>query len=55
MSTLDDFIDALPKVGLGPAELADLARNAVCASFLGEERKRAILAEIDAVAAVSPR
>jgi len=37
--------------GLGRAELADLARNAVTASFLDEEGKRAILDDIDAVLA----
>ncbi len=36
-------------LGFGPAQLADLARNGVRASFLGEERKKEILAEIDAV------
>ncbi|RBQ19020.1 adenosine deaminase [Spongiactinospora rosea] len=37
--------------GLGEAELAALARNAVNASFLDEAGKRAIHAEIDALAA----
>ena len=37
--------------GLGAPELADLAANAVRASFLGEAGKRAILAEIDEVVA----
>ncbi|MEV2271831.1 adenosine deaminase [Nonomuraea africana] len=35
--------------GLGEAELAALAGNAVRASFMGEERKRELLAEIDAL------
>ncbi|GAA3824629.1 adenosine deaminase [Sphaerisporangium flaviroseum] len=35
--------------GLGPAELAALARNAVQASFLDDDGKRAILPEIDAL------
>ncbi|WP_203989176.1 adenosine deaminase [Sphaerisporangium rufum] len=35
--------------GLGPAELAGLARNAVHASYLDEAGKRAVLAEIDAL------
>jgi adenosine deaminase len=39
-------------LGFGPEGLADLARNGVRASFLPEERKAAILAEIDAI---SPR
>jgi adenosine deaminase len=39
-------------LGFGPDRLADLASNGVRASFLTEERKKAILAEIDAV---SPR
>lgn len=36
--------------GLDRAALADLARNAVRASYLGEEDRRAILADIDTVA-----
>ncbi|MDN3351938.1 adenosine deaminase [Actinomadura sp. DC4] len=39
-------------LGFAPDRLADLARNGVRASFLPEERKTAILGEIDAV---SPR
>jgi adenosine deaminase len=39
-------------LGFGPERLADLARNGVRASYLPEERKKAILGEIDAV---SPR
>jgi aminodeoxyfutalosine deaminase len=35
--------------GLGRAELAELAANGVRASYLAEERKRALLAEIDAL------
>ncbi|NUW41628.1 adenosine deaminase [Nonomuraea rhodomycinica] len=35
--------------GLGRRELADLARNGVSASYLPAERKRALLAEIDAL------
>ncbi|MEU7857368.1 adenosine deaminase [Nonomuraea sp. NPDC049141] len=37
--------------GLGEPELAQLARNGVHASFLAPERKRALLAEIDALTA----
>ncbi|MET9338021.1 adenosine deaminase [Nonomuraea sp. NPDC003804] len=36
--------------GMGQAELAQLARNAVQASYLAEDRKRGLLAEIDALA-----
>lgn len=38
-------------LGLGRAELAQLARNAVTASYLARERKQALLAEIDALVA----
>ncbi|MFG1946668.1 adenosine deaminase [Nonomuraea sp. NPDC048826] len=38
-------------LGLGRAELAQLARNAVTASYLAQERKQALLAEIDALVA----
>ena len=37
--------------GFGKAELALLARNGVQASYLGEDRKRALTAEIDALVA----
>ncbi|MET8158988.1 adenosine deaminase [Sphaerisporangium sp. NPDC005289] len=40
--------------GLGEAELAALARNAVRASFLGERAKREIIDEIDQVCAAGP-
>ena len=37
--------------GLGRPELAGLARNGVIASYLPEERKKALLAEIDDLSA----
>jgi adenosine deaminase len=45
----NEYRTAAVDLGLGPAGVADLARNTVRASFLEEERKEAILAEIDAV------
>jgi aminodeoxyfutalosine deaminase len=35
--------------GLGPADLAALARNAVVASSIDEEGRKAIIADIDAL------
>jgi aminodeoxyfutalosine deaminase len=51
----NEYRTAATDLGLGAAGLADLARNTVRASFLGEDRKAEILAEIDAVRPVSPR
>ncbi|MCO5997705.1 adenosine deaminase [Actinoallomurus rhizosphaericola] len=45
----NEYRVAARDLGLGREQLADLARNGVRASFLGEDRKREILAEIDAV------
>jgi aminodeoxyfutalosine deaminase len=45
----NEYRVAARDLGLGRKELADLARKGVRASFLAEDRKRAILAEIDAV------
>jgi adenosine deaminase len=44
-----EYRTAATRLGLGPARLAELARNGVRASFLGEGRKQALIAEIDAV------
>ncbi|WP_405147777.1 adenosine deaminase [Sphaerisporangium sp. NBC_01403] len=50
-TTLDrEYRVAAESFGLGPAELAALARNAVRASFLDDDGKRAIVAEIDELA-----
>jgi aminodeoxyfutalosine deaminase len=46
----DEYRVAARTFGLGGAELADLARNAVPASFLDATGKRAILKEIDSMA-----
>ncbi|OLF11329.1 adenosine deaminase [Actinophytocola xanthii] len=46
-----EYLAVATELGLGRAELAGLAANAVRASFLGEERKTALLREIEAVAA----
>lgn len=46
----DEYRTAAQAFGLGRAELAALARNAVVASYLDEPGKQAILAEIDAIA-----
>jgi aminodeoxyfutalosine deaminase len=43
----EEFRIAAGEFGLGPAELADLSRTAVRASFLDESGKQKILAEID--------
>ncbi|MFC4590127.1 adenosine deaminase [Sphaerisporangium corydalis] len=51
-TTLDREYRVVSEVfGLGPEDLADLARNAVNASYLDGDGKRAIIAEIDALSA----
>ncbi len=54
-SLTEEYRIAAREFGLTRAQLADLARNAVRASFLDDAGKRAILAEIDAVAGTGPR
>jgi aminodeoxyfutalosine deaminase len=49
----DEYRVAAGVFGLGRTELAGLARNGVIASYLPEERKKALLAEIDDLAAGS--
>jgi aminodeoxyfutalosine deaminase len=45
----DEYLGAVRHMGLGPADLADLARNAARASFLPPAEALALVAEIDAV------
>ena len=45
----NEYRVAARDLGLDRKKLADLARNGVRASFLGDDRKQEILAEIDAV------
>jgi adenosine deaminase len=45
----NEYAVAARDLGLGRKDLADLARNGVRASYLNEDRKQAILAEIDAI------
>jgi aminodeoxyfutalosine deaminase len=45
----NEYRTAATSLGLDRAQLADLARNGVRASYLTDERKQAILAEIDTV------
>ncbi len=45
----DEYRVAADELKLGAAGVADLARNTVRASFMGDDAKRAILAEIDAI------
>ncbi|WP_049564243.1 adenosine deaminase [Nonomuraea sp. SBT364] len=47
----DEYRVAARVFGLGEPELAELARNGVRAGYLPPERKKALLAEIDALAA----
>jgi adenosine deaminase len=55
-TTLEREYQVLSKVfGLGATELAALARDAVRASFLDDEGKREILAEIDGLAVLGSR
>ncbi len=48
---LDNYSAVASAFGLSSVDLADLARNSVTSSFLAAERKREVLAEIDAVLA----
>ncbi|GAA3094939.1 MULTISPECIES: adenosine deaminase [Nonomuraea] len=49
----DEYRVAARVFGLGRQDLAELARNGVRASYLAEERKQALLAEIDALTATA--
>jgi aminodeoxyfutalosine deaminase len=51
LATLEgEYLAVATGLGLRPAELAQLAGNAVSASFLDPPRKVTLLSEIDAVA-----
>ncbi|PRX51124.1 aminodeoxyfutalosine deaminase [Prauserella shujinwangii] len=55
-ATLDgEYLAVASALGLTPAEIADLARASVRASFLPEPRRTALLAEIDRVTAAQIR
>ncbi len=43
----DNYVAVAGALGLGPAELAQLARNSVASSFIPESRKAALTLEID--------
>ena len=51
---LDEYRTVATTFGFGVSELAELARNGVRCSFLAEDRKAALVAEIDAVVAAHP-
>ena len=48
---LENYVAAQKALGLTRADLAQLARNSISASLLPQERKAALVAEIDRVAA----
>jgi adenosine deaminase len=48
---LDNYVAVERALGLGRDDLAQLARNSIVASLLADERKAALLEEIDLVAA----
>ena len=50
---LDNYLAVQRALGLSRADLAQLARNSITASLLPKERKTALIAEIDLVAAGS--
>ena len=50
----DEYLGALCELGLSPAELAGLARAGVDASFMPDDRKAALIAEIDRTPLPSP-
>ncbi len=45
----DNYSALVPTFGLNAKDLADLARNSITSSFLGAERKKDLVAEVDAV------
>ena len=50
----DNYLAAAQALGLGRAEIEQLARNSIRASFLDDARKQALLAEIDRFVAGTP-
>ena len=50
----DNYLAAAQALGLGCAEIEQLARNSITASFLDDARKQALLAEIDRFVAGTP-
>ena len=50
----DNYLAAAQALGLGRAEIEQLARNSITASFLDDARKQALLAEIDRFVAGTP-
>lgn len=47
----DNYRALVDGLGFGPDEIVTLARNSIIASFLGDDRKQELLAEIDRIAA----
>jgi adenosine deaminase len=51
----DNYAGAGTALGLDEETLASIARNSVESSFVGEERKKALLSELDAFSAMNQR